>query len=408
MLKITGIILLIISLALAVFVFYRNNPRSSEPIIFSPREILGGTWHAYKLNYIEASTGRTADFSKGNISTSEAESYAMLRSVWWDDQNTFNQSWSWTQKFLQHKNDHLFSWLYGQEPGGSYGVLTAQSGQNSASDADEDIALALLFASKRWGNVAYENDARAIIQDIWSKEVAVIRGQPYLLANNIEKTSGKQDYIMDPSYFAPYEYRIFAKIDPADNWNGLVDTSYQVLENSAKMNLGYGSSDGLPPDWILINKNTGALVRAQNQSLDSNYGYDALRIPFRLALDWSWFKDPRDKQVLAGFSFLNGQWQANHSLYADYAHDGSVVQTQEIPAMYGGAIAYFMLEHPNEAKQVYASKLASLYNPDTLSWASTLSYYDDNWAWFGIGLYNNYLINLYGAGSSAGSSSGSS
>jgi hypothetical protein len=35
-----------------------------------------------------------------------------------------------------------------------------------------------------------------------------------------------------------------------------------------------------------------------------------------------------------------------------------------------------------------------LFNPDTNTWKEELSYYDNNWAWFGIALYNNLLPNL--------------
>ncbi len=79
-------------------------------------------------------------------------------------------------------------------------------------------------------------------------------------------------------------------------------------------------------------------------------------------------------------------------LAAIYTHDGAVVSDAEVPAMYGTALGYFMVSDTVHAEEVYNKKLKSLYTPDTNSWKKTLSYYDDNWAWFGIGLYNN-LIN---------------
>ena len=33
--------------------------------------------------------------------------------------------------------------------------------------------------------------------------------------------------------------------------------------------------------------------------------------------------------------------------------------------------------------------------PDFQDWKTPLGYYDDNWAWFGIALYNNFLDDLY-------------
>jgi len=62
--------------------------------------------------------------------------------------------------------------------------------------------------------------------------------------------------------------------------------------------------------------------------------------------------------------------------------------------MYGGTIGYFVIADPEKAQKVYQDKLVYLYNPDTDSWKQMLSYYDDNWAWFGIALYNRLLPNL--------------
>jgi endoglucanase len=91
---------------------------------------------------------------------------------------------------------------------------------------------------------------------------------------------------------------------------------------------------------------------------------------------------------------LAASWEQQDMLDTIYSHNGTVVGAYESPAMYGGAIGYFMVTDPQLAKKVYTDKLVFLYNPDTNSWKQQLSYYDDNWAWFGIGLYNNLLPNL--------------
>jgi hypothetical protein len=63
-------------------------------------------------------------------------------------------------------------------------------------------------------------------------------------------------------------------------------------------------------------------------------------------------------------------------------------------AFYGGTIGYFMVVDPDNAKIIHDNKLQALFNPDTNTWKVQLGYYDDNWAWFGIALYNNMLPNL--------------
>jgi endo-1,4-beta-D-glucanase Y len=392
-LKLTGFVLLFVALAIVGVVFYRNNPRSSVPLVFSPTQVLSATWMRYKENYLDQSTRRTYDPSRDDQTTSEAESYTMLRAVWMGDKTTFDDSWKFTQSTLQHKNDALFSWLYGKRPDGTFGVLTSESGDTAASDADSDIALSLIFAYSRWQDPTYLSEAKKIVSSMWDQEVITINGTPYLTADNLEKSSASPTALINPSYLSPYSYRLFAKIDPDHPWNKLVDSSYAVLQKSIAAPLG-NTAGALPPDWVAINKQTGTLAASQNTALSSNYGYDALRVPFRMALDYQWNHDPRAKTVLSRMTPLAASWEQKEMLDTVYSHSGTPVGAYESPAMYGGAIGYFMVTNPQLANEIYSSKLAYLYDPDLNSWKEQLSYYDDNWAWFGIGLYNDLLPNL--------------
>jgi endoglucanase len=200
--------------------------------------------------------------------------------------------------------------------------------------------------------------------------------------------------VVNPSYFAPYAFRIFAEIDPTHDWKGLVDTSYEVLEKSMAATLDKSKSAGLPPDWMTISR-TDASVHIPQGGAKTNFGYDALRMPWRIGLDWIWYKEPRAQKLLTSMDFLGDEWKRDSMLHAEYAHDGEVINLAESPAMYGGTIAYFMAEDPQMAKVIYETKLQGLYSHDTSSWKVSLGYYDSNWAWFGIALYNNELPNLW-------------
>jgi endo-1,4-beta-D-glucanase Y len=394
-LRLSGYLLIGGALVVAFSVFYRNSQSSEVPLIYTPTQLLAATWLNYKGAFVEASTYRTIDTSRGNITTSEGQSYTMLRAVWMDDKATFDGAWKWTQDDIQHAGDHLFAWEWGPLPSGAYGVLTAQNGENSASDADTDIALSLVFAYARWQSPSYRDAARAIIQDIWSREVMVINGTPYLAADDVEKTSGGPIAVVNPSYLNPAAYRIFALVDPTHPWTRLVDSSYALLSKSMSSTLDTGNSDGLPPDWLEINKATGEIA-ALPASLgdDTNFGFDAMRVAFMLALDSAWSSDPRDKNLLSGMSFLSREWSANGALASVYGHDGSILKSAEAPSIYGGTIGYFMIADPSAASAVYRQKLLFLYNPGANEWKVPLSYYDDNWAWFGIALYNDLLPDL--------------
>lgn len=160
------------------------------------------------------------------------------------------------------------------------------------------------------------------------------------------------------------------------------------------MNLDKGSSSGLPPDWIAINRTTGEPQKVSAANLTTNFSYDALRTPWRVALDYQWFKEPRAKSYLDKLGFLNTQWQERGKIVSVYSHEGSIVSDQEAPATYGGTIGYFLVSNPEKAKEVYEQKLKSLYSEDENKFNPELSYYDANWVWFGMGLYNDLLPNL--------------
>lgn len=390
-----GLFLILIAVIITVTVSYQNSDRRQQALVFSKNDMLDALWDKYKQNYFEPESNRTLDKQRDNITTSEGQSYSMLRAVWSDDKSAFDASWKWTKDNLDRPNDRLFSWLYGRANDGTYGIIKEKGGMNTATDADIDIAVALLFASKRWGDTTYFDDAKSIIEDIWEKEVLIINNEPYIVASSTETVSDSETAVVNPSYLAPYAYRMFAKVDSNHDWNKVVDTSYAIIQTSAESNLDKSSSAGLPPDWVYINKKSGIITPATGTNLTSNFSYDAMRTIWRLSLDWQWYKDPRARETLEKFKFLSTEWEQNGKVMAEYSHDGQVVGNYESPAIYGGVIGYFLITDPVLGEKVYTTKLKSLYSTDTRSWAQPLGYYEDNWAWFGIALAEQKLPLLY-------------
>lgn len=394
-LKTCGVVLIIVAIAAFGLLMF-NQKNNNTPLVFAERTMLNALWASYKDEYWEASSGRTLDRQQNDITTSEGQSYTMLRAVWVSDKPTFDQTWKFTKEQLQHDDDSLFSWRWGEKADGTFGVLTDQGGQNAASDAEVDIALALLMAAERWQQMAYLDEAKRIINDTWEKEVVTVNGSHYLAANDLEKFSENDTAIINPSYFAPYAFKAFAKVDEdkSHDWEKLATDSYAILNQSIDLALDKETSAGLPPDWMLVNKQTGEITAANQPNLTTNYSYDALRTPWRIALDWQWNKDPRAKATLQKMSFLGEQWQQNQTLYSTYSHDGQTLVRDEVPAMYGGAIGFFSVIDPETARIIYETKLKSLYDPTNERWNQNVSYYSDNWAWFGMALYQEDLDNL--------------
>ncbi len=386
--------LLSIIILIGVNLQFVKNVFLNEPkVVFSNAEVLENTWYYYKKNYIE-STGRTLDRQQADITTSEGQSYTMLSAVWIDDKDTFDKSWKWTKENLQRKEDNLFSWLYGKKSNGEWAILEERGGKNTATDGDTDIALALVMAANRWSNPEYLAEAKKIISSVWAVEVAKIGNRYVLLSNSLEKEAVKNEVIVNPSYFSPYAYKVFAKLNPENAWSQLATDTYSTLDEVTVLNLDKGKSSNLPPNWVILNKSDQSWKAAENTDLNTNFSYDALRVPWRIYLDWMWFKEEKALQYLSKLNFLDQEWTNNQAIYRNYTHDGIVVEKEESLAMYGSSIAYFMAKDKGLAEQIYKQKLEKAYNRDISNWETDLGYYNSNWAWFGTALYNGLTVNL--------------
>lgn len=388
--RLIAIIMIVTGFVIIGAVAYINSIRTQQPI-FSKNAMLSALWESYKVEYIEPSSGRTLDKQRENLTTSEGQSYTMLRAVWQDDRATFDRSLKFTNDILRRK-DELFSWQFGKRADGSYGILTDQGGNNTASDADGDIALALIFGSQRWQSQSYLDQAKKVVANIWTQEVITVNGRYLLVANNLEKNN-QDSVIVNPSYFSPAAYRIFAKIDNKHDWNKLADDSYYWIE-SIRTAPSLGSSVGLPPDWVSVRRDNGQILQPSSANLTTQFGYDAMRLPFRLALDVEWNGNQKAKDALGKMTFLRDKWADSQKLAAIYAHDGKVVGNYEAPSVYGGTLGYFKFADESDYEAVYDAKLKTLYDPDKQAWRNKLSYYDDNWAWFGLALHEDALIDL--------------
>jgi endo-1,4-beta-D-glucanase Y len=215
-----------------------------------------------------------------NSSNSEGIGYGMLLAVYANDQNTFDNLWKYEQLFPD--NHGLMNWYIA--PDGN-SVL----GSGAATDADEDMAFALVMADKRWGgqgslSTTYLAAAKTLIGLIWQYEVDASR--------NHVLTSGDQSdgSVINISYFAPAYYRAFGRVtNAASNWKLVIDTSYTVI--SATLNAQNGNSqNGLVPAWSTP---AGVPMTPPGTGMPLYHQLDSCRTPFRLGEDYCWNAEPR-------------------------------------------------------------------------------------------------------------------
>lgn len=352
----------------------------------SAEAMLQATWQSYTNTFING--GRVIDPHMNSNTTSEGQSYAMLRAVWMNDRPTFDTVWGWTRDNMWQESSHRFGWLWGAAAG------SLQSG-DSAADADTDIALALVFASHLWGGRGYLQWAQRVLSGIWQNEVVTPGGTPYLVAGNWAGEGTPQGPVLDPSYFAPYAYRIFAGVDTSHPWMSLVGSSYSALAACSRASLNTGHAVGLPPNWCVLNTSSGAAESFAQKGDGDAYGYDAFRVMFRVALDALWFQSSAARAYLASQQFLVQQWRQRGSLAAVYGHDGSAAASYEDPTVYGGEIAAF-LNDPQSAADILHKKLLASFirSGEKAYWGQPDNYYEQNWVWFGVALVTGQLGNL--------------
>ena len=200
-----------------------------------------------------------------NDTVSEGIAYGMLFAVYLADKPTFDGLFTYAKAHFNDKG--LMNWKINSDGN------VSGDGQNGATDADEDMAWALLMADKQWGGT-YLADATKLINSIYANEV---EGGSFVLKPG-DAFGGSS--IMNPSYLAPSYYREFAKVTSQAGWLQVVEKSYAILAAAAN------PQTGLVPDWCTSSGGPAA-------GHSSNYSYDACRTPYRIALDYCQNAEPR-------------------------------------------------------------------------------------------------------------------
>ena len=347
--------------------------------------VLQQAWAGYKQGFV-GTDGRVTDPTRG-VTTSEGQSYALLRAVWMGDRSAFDTVWHWTEANLQVRGDGLFAYLWS---GG--GVQD----HNSATDADSDIALSLLFAAHRFGNAAYRSAAVTVLSGMWRHDVTSVNGMNVLTAGNWAAAQQSPGPVINPSYLAPYAYRIFAREDTAHPWAGLIDSSYKLLDSCTAATLDGTRSAGLPPNWCAIERSTGKIVSFPQISGADQYGYDAFRVMWRVALDAVWNNEQRARDYLDRNDFLRTRWSAAQRLDPVYGHDGTVVSGHDDPTIYGGDIGNFVVADPGVATQIEQRLLSTFHTGAPAHFGDANNYFEQNWVWFGLALSGGALRDLDG------------
>lgn len=213
---------------------------------------------------------------------SEGIGYGMLLSVNRGDQALFNDLWGYYNLHLDPTG--LMIWIIDSLGNPfSIGGFTADG---SATDAEEDVAYALVLAHRQWGSagaINYLSAATTQINKIFQYEI----DSTYFLPKSGNEPGGI--YRVNCSYFAPAYYKVFAEITNNPGWDSVVNNTYNFLTFFVA---NHSITTGLVPDWCFPDGTPFTLCPPEFPCRYTYY-YDACRTPWRIAMDYVWFGDVR-------------------------------------------------------------------------------------------------------------------
>jgi hypothetical protein len=320
-----------------------------------------------------------------NSTVSEGMGYGLLIAVYMGDHTLFDNLWKYEQLHLDPNG--LMNWSIDSSGNVTKGTDGTTVGGGGATDADEDMAYALVMADKQWGSTGslnYANLAKTQIQNVWKHEIYMSK-----LADPGDNWQGDLFQQINISYFAPAYYRVFKQIDSGDAWEAVLQTVYDTIfgansNGSGALNSSNkNTANGLVPGWCT---STGGSSSAG----PFNYQYDACRTPFRIGLDWclngtsaasaATAINPSRAQAYVALtsSFFSGVGAAN--VVDGYNLDGTVsssahtVSQGQSAAFIGPAAVGAMSSASNQS---FLNAAYGLVKTDTLMVGG--AYYEESW-----------------------------
>lgn len=213
----------------------------------------------------------------------EGMSYGMMMCVQMDRKEEFDRIWKWARTYMyleEGENAGYFAWSCA--PDGR------KNAWGPAPDGEEYFAMALFFASHRWGDgdgiFCYSREAKEILRTCIHKGETGA-GAPMWNRENHLILFGPGCEFTDPSYHLPHFYELFARWAYEEDrpfWRRAADASREYLKLACHPVTGlcaeYAAFDGTPVDGYRIN----------GERHDWYYS-DAYRTIANIALDSVWF-----------------------------------------------------------------------------------------------------------------------
>lgn len=233
--------------------------------------------------YYETEDDMACFMDTGNYDVrTEGMSYAMMMCVQRNMKKEFDKLWRFAKRYMwidSGLNKGYFAWSV--HPNGK------KNSDGPAPDGEEYFALALFFASHRWGDnegiLNYSLEARTLLHDCIHKGENNDGDSMWDRNNKLIKFVPSVDFT-DPSYHLPHFYELFShwcNEEDREFWKEAAECSRELLKKACHPITGlapeYSQYDGVPCDspWA--------------RGYHERYYSDAYRVPANLGLSYEWF-----------------------------------------------------------------------------------------------------------------------
>lgn len=221
-----------------------------------------------------------------NDARTEGMSYGMMICVQLNMKEEFDRLWKWAKTYMwldSGDNEGYFAW--------SCALDGKKNAYGPAPDGEEYFAMALIFASHRWGDgegiFEYSKEANNILTAMIHKGSNGRKGEPMVNNENHEILFVPGSPFTDPSYHLPHFYELFSKFGPKEDsefWLECSKVSREYLVKACDPNTGfsaeYAEFDGRPLQMKL----------PWTTDRHDWFYSDAYRTVANIALDYEWNK----------------------------------------------------------------------------------------------------------------------
>lgn len=210
--------------------------------------------------------GRVVRHDEGGDTVSEGQAYGLFAAIVAEDEQRFDEIWSWTQHELV-RPDGLLAWRWDEG---------AVVDDEPASDADLDAARALVLAGDRFGRSDLHDDGVALATTI-ADRMTVETAQGRILLPGLW-AADREPYAYNPSYASPVTFEVLSAATGDPRWD-------ELQAGSAAVTTDILEATDLPPDWAQVH--TDGLVEPMPGPRGGGdpvqYGFDAPRLMLRYA-----------------------------------------------------------------------------------------------------------------------------